>query len=114
MQAQRQDRGVRQLSRAVYLLLYVLFGVSQIVRIGATLWNSQAYGASHPAILQPPENLCDYLAYGILALLSIRVPGALRAVNARRRRGRQMNPAPASGAGEVARPWRRLPVQSPR
>jgi hypothetical protein len=93
-------------------LLYLLFGVSQIVRIGARLWNSQAHGASL-AIMQPPENLRDYLAYGVLALLSIHLLGALRRINVRRQRARQMNQAPASVAGEVARPWQRAPVQNP-
>jgi cytochrome b561 len=67
----------RQLSRAVYLLLYVVFGANQIVRFAAFLWNRAAIGATHPAIVQPPENLRDYLAYGILALLTIRALTAL-------------------------------------
>lgn len=112
VQVQQQPGKIRQLSRAVFLLLYLLFGVSQIVRIGAWLWNSQAHGASL-AILQPPENLRDYLAYGVLALLSIHVLGALRRIKVRRQRARQMNQAPASVAGEVARPWPRAPVQNP-
>jgi cytochrome b561 len=60
----------RRLSRAVFLQLYILFGMSQIVRIAVILSNS-GQDASHKAILQPPENLRDYLAYGILALLTI-------------------------------------------
>ena len=59
----------RRLSRGVFLQLYILFGASQMVRIAAILWNN-GQGASQ-AILQPPENLRDYLAYGILALLTI-------------------------------------------
>jgi hypothetical protein len=114
VQFQQHAGDIRQLSRAVFLLLYLLFGANQIVRIGAWFWNSQAHGASHPAILQPPENLRDYLAYGVLALLAIHVLGALRAVNVRRRRAQQMNPAPSSVVGEVARPWERAPVQNPR
>lgn len=66
----------RRLSRRVYLLLYVLFGVSQLVRIAAILWNSGAQGASHPAFLPSPENLRDYFAYGVFALLTIRVLAA--------------------------------------
>jgi cytochrome b561 len=61
----------RRLSRRVYLLLYVLFGLSQLVRVAAILWNSGAQGALHPAIVSPPENLRDYLAYGVLALLTL-------------------------------------------
>jgi cytochrome b561 len=61
----------RRLSRRVYLLLYVLFGLSQLVRVAAILWNSGARGALHPAIVSPPENLRDYLAYGVLALLTL-------------------------------------------
>jgi hypothetical protein len=105
---------IRQQSRAVFLLMYLLFGVSQLVRIGAWLWNSQARGTSHLAILQPPANLRDYLAYGVLALLSIRVLGALRRVSVRRQRAPQTNQAAASVAGGAARPWRRAPVQNPR
>ena len=62
----------RQLSRAVYLQLYLLFGMSQFVHIAALLWNS-GLGVMHPAMVPPPENLRDYLAYGIFALLTIRV-----------------------------------------
>jgi cytochrome b561 len=68
----------RRLSRRVYLLLYVLFGVSLLVRIAAILWNDGTQGASHPAILPPPENLRDYLAYGVFALLTIRALAALQ------------------------------------
>lgn len=68
----------RTLSRQIYLLLYVLFGMSLLVRIAAILWNSGAAGASHPAILPPPENLRDYLAYGVFTLLSLHVLTALR------------------------------------
>jgi cytochrome b561 len=67
----------RQLSRAVYFLLYILFGASQIIRFAVFLWNRGTFGATHPAIVQPPENLRDYLAYGILALLTIRALAAL-------------------------------------
>jgi cytochrome b561 len=67
----------RQLSRGVYILLYILFGANQVIRAGVVLWNRSTLGASHPAILQPPENLRDYLAYGILALLTIRALAAL-------------------------------------
>jgi cytochrome b561 len=67
----------RQLSRAVYFLLYVLFGANQIIRFAVFLWNQGTAGATHPAIVQPPENLRDYLAYGILALLTIRAMAAL-------------------------------------
>ena len=59
----------RRLSRRVYLLLYVLFGVSLLVRMAAALWNSGL--TSHPAILPAPENLRDYLAYGVFALVTI-------------------------------------------
>jgi cytochrome b561 len=68
----------RQLSRAVYFLLYILFGANQIVRAGVFLWNRGTWGALHPAILQPPENLRDYLAYGIFALLTIRALAVLQ------------------------------------
>ncbi len=67
----------RQLSRAVYFLLYILFGANQIIRFAVFLWNRGTFGAAHPAIVQPPENLRDYLAYGIFALLTIRAMAAL-------------------------------------
>jgi type IV secretory pathway TrbD component len=71
------DGRCRQPSRAVYFVLYVVFGAEQIIRMGASLWNHGSLGVSHPAILPPPENLRDILAYGILALLTIRVQAAL-------------------------------------
>lgn len=71
----------RRLSRGVFLQLYILFGASQMLRIAVMLWNSGP-GASHPATLPPPENLRDYLAYGIVALLTI------HALAARRRQAR--------------------------
>jgi cytochrome b561 len=64
-------------SRTVYLVLYVVFGAQQIIRAGALLWNHCAAGAAHPAILPPPENLRDFLLYGITALLTIRALAAL-------------------------------------
>ena len=66
----------RGLSRRVYLLLYVLFGASQLLHIAAIFWNGGAQGALHPAILMPPENLRDYLAYGVFALLTIQLLAA--------------------------------------
>src|SRR5271163_3981667 len=59
----------RQLSRSVYILLYVVFGAEQVIRAGAIFWNSVEFGASRPAIPQPPENLRDFLVYGIVALV---------------------------------------------
>lgn len=67
----------RQSSRAVYFLLYILFGANQIIRFAVFLWNQGTFGAAHPAIVQPPENLRDYLAYGIFALVTIRALTAL-------------------------------------
>lgn len=81
----------RRLSRQVYLLLYLVFGLSQIVRIAALLWNSGAAGAAHPAFLPPPENLRDYLAYGVFALLTVhaltaaQLSGKMRRPDARTR-----------------------------
>ena len=68
----------RQLSRAVYLLLYVVFGVNQLIRAGVVFWNGGMHGASKRAILQPPENLRDYLAYGIVALITIHALAAMQ------------------------------------
>ena len=62
----------RRLSRQVYLLLYLLFGVSQIVRIARAAFGTAATSARRTrAILPPPENLRDYLAYGVFALLTL-------------------------------------------
>jgi cytochrome b561 len=68
----------RRLSRRVYLLLYVLFGVSQLMRMAAIFWNGGTQGASHPAILPAPENLRDYLAYGVFALVTIHALAAVQ------------------------------------
>ena len=59
------DSASRQLSRTVYLLLYVVFGADQLVR-----------AMRHPATALPPENLRDYLAYGVLALLTLHAMAA--------------------------------------
>jgi hypothetical protein len=67
----------RRLARAVFLQLYILFGMSQIVRIAVILWN-RGRSSAHLAILQPPENLRDYLAYGVFALLSIQALAVLQ------------------------------------
>ena len=66
----------RRLSRRVYLLLYFVFGASLLLRIAAILWNS-GQGASHPAMLPPPENLRDFFAYGVFALLTIHALAAV-------------------------------------
>jgi hypothetical protein len=75
----------RQLSRTVYLLLYAVFGADLLIRMLAT---------SRASILQPPDNLRDYLAYGAAALLGVRV---LATFSARRLPAVQMSPqlAPA-------------------
>ena len=76
----------RHLARVVYLLLYVLFGLNQLFRAGASLW---IHGALHTTIAQPVENLRDYLAYGVLALLTIHL---LAIRESRRPSAPQMNP----------------------
>jgi cytochrome b561 len=63
----------RGLTRLVFLELYVLFGVNELVHLAATLWNKGLHGSAQPALLQPPEALRGYLAYGVVALLIIRV-----------------------------------------
>lgn len=68
----------RRLSRWVYLLLYIVFGASQIVHITAILWNGGAPGAVHAAILPSPENLRDFLAYGVFALLTVHALSAVQ------------------------------------
>ncbi|HEX3913982.1 MAG TPA: hypothetical protein VHW71_10775 [Steroidobacteraceae bacterium] len=66
----------RQLSRAVYLMLYVLFGVDLLTR--AVLLRIGAAPRPGAALLPPPENLRDYLAYGLAAVLGTRLLAAWR------------------------------------
>jgi hypothetical protein len=73
----------RGLTRLVFLELYVLFGVNELVHVAATLWNKGLHGGAQPAILQPPESLRDYLAYGVFALIVIRVLGVWMAQRSR-------------------------------
>jgi hypothetical protein len=63
----------RGLTRLVFLELYVLFGVNELVHVAARQWNKGLHGSAPPAILQPPESLRDYLAYGVVALIIILV-----------------------------------------
>jgi cytochrome b561 len=63
----------RGLTRLVFLVLYVLFGVNGLVHVTATLWNNSMQGSAQPAQLLPPESLRVYLAYGVAALIIIRV-----------------------------------------
>ncbi len=60
----------RQLARAVYLQLYLLFGMSLLAHIAALLWNSSRWGVLHPARLPPPENLTRLS--GVRGIRSIR------------------------------------------
>lgn len=80
----------RRLSRAVYILLYGVFGLELLTRV-----------ATHPAgaALAAPEGLRTYLAYGAAALLVIRASAAL---SARRPRARQMSPQLARAEGGAA------------
>jgi len=55
----------RHLSRCVYLLLYVLFGLNQLIFIAQ---------AQFPG---PAENLRDYFGYGLFALVTIHALAAL-------------------------------------
>lgn len=63
----------RALTRLVFLMLYVLFGVNALVHVAAMLWNDGLRGGGQRALLQPPESLRVYLAYGVIALILIRV-----------------------------------------
>jgi hypothetical protein len=66
----------RGLTRLVFLLLYVLFGLDGLVHAAAMWWNSGMQGSARPATIRPPESLQDYLAYGVIALAMIRLLGA--------------------------------------
>ena len=78
----------RRLYRQVYLLLYVVFGAEQILRIAVSWAISAAKDAAIAPLALPPENLRDYLAYGVIALLIIR---ALAVLSARGSAALQMN-----------------------
>jgi cytochrome b561 len=78
----------RRLSRLVYLLLYVVFGAEQILRIAMNYTDLSAKHGSLAPLSLPPENLRDYFAYGVVALLMVRAPAALIA---RRPPALQMN-----------------------
>jgi hypothetical protein len=78
----------RRLSRLVYLLLYVVFGAEQVLRIAMKYTILATKDASGAAFLPPPENLRDYFAYGVIALLVVRARAAL---SVRRPPALQMN-----------------------
>jgi cytochrome b561 len=64
----------RHLLRSVYLLLYVLFGVGQLIIAGSSLWT---HGVWQSAVLDLAQPLREYLACGILAVLTIYLLAAL-------------------------------------
>ncbi|HEY2676127.1 MAG TPA: hypothetical protein VGI65_04100 [Steroidobacteraceae bacterium] len=64
----------RHLARTVYLLLYVLFGLAQLIVAGSSLWNR---GLWQSAMLDVSQPLRQYLACGLLALLTIYLLAAL-------------------------------------
>jgi cytochrome b561 len=115
------DQLCRRPSRMVYLVLYVVFGAQQVIRAGVLLWNRAAPAAAHPAVLQPPENLRDFLAYGIIALLTIRGLAALYSPGVRRRpdlsasqpAALQMSPGSERGGAEVELLSRQERAQNP-
>lgn len=78
----------RRLSRLVYLLLYVVFGAELVLRIAMSYTNLAAKHAMVAAVSLPPENLRDYFAYGVIALLIVR---ALAALSVRRPPALQVN-----------------------
>jgi cytochrome b561 len=90
----------RRLSRLVYLLLYVVFGAQQLLRFAAKYGKVAAEDASYGLLSQPSENLRDYFAYGLLALITIR---ALAALSVRRPPALRMNLQLAPAEGEAAR-----------
>jgi cytochrome b561 len=55
----------RGLSRMVYLLLYVVVGINQLLGIRHVIW----YGGA----LEPAAGLQPFLAYGLVAVIMIRV-----------------------------------------
>jgi cytochrome b561 len=75
----------RRLYRQVYLLLYVVFGAQLVLYFAVNYANLSAKNAS---LSLPPENLRDYFAYGVIALLVVR---ALAALSVRRPPALQMN-----------------------
>jgi cytochrome b561 len=89
----------RQLSRLVYLLLYVVFGAQQLLRLAVNYGDIAAKHAALALFVPPPDNLRDYLAYGLVALLTIR---ALAAISVRRPPALRMSLRLAPAAGEAA------------
>ncbi len=59
----------RALSRIVYLLLYLVVGMNQLLGIRQVILHGGAF--------QPAQGLQPYLAYGLVALIIIRVLAAL-------------------------------------
>ncbi len=59
----------RGLSRIVYLLLYLVVGIDQLLGIRQVIWHGGAF--------EPAQGLQPYLVYGLVALIIIRVLAAL-------------------------------------
>ena len=89
----------RQLSRRVYLLLYAVFGAQQLLRLAANYGDIAGKHAALALLALPPENLRDFLAYGVVALLTIR---ALAAISVRRPPALRMSLRLAPAEGEAA------------
>jgi hypothetical protein len=79
----------RRLSRTVYLMLYLVFGVDLIMR-----------ASSSAAVLPPPENLREYFYCGLVALAAIRF---LAMLSARRPPAPRMSPQLAPAEDGAAR-----------
>jgi cytochrome b561 len=58
----------RAVSRIVYLLLYVVVGINQLLGMRQVIWYGGAF--------EPAEGLQPYLVYGLVALIIIRVLAA--------------------------------------
>ena len=84
---------VRSMSRCVYLLLYGLLGVREIANLAAYAgnggifhfggWQMGRQGSGVSPLLRPIDAFQAYVAYGLLALILIRVLAAVNGENLR-------------------------------
>jgi cytochrome b561 len=81
MQPEDYRRLSRHLSRLVYLLLYIVVGLRQLIAIVHSIWHDLEFGllraTPDPGIVEPVEYLQAYLVYGLFSLITIRVLAAL-------------------------------------
>jgi len=72
-------RLTRHLSRMVYLLLYIVVGLRQLIAIVNSIWRDLEFAlpTPDPRIVEPVEYLQAYVIYGLFSLITIRALAAL-------------------------------------